>query len=261
LNILIIGELPENIIPIILKSKRLSKLYTATSTPIKSLPNIEYSDFKDLVFKAKTLGIDISITIDKELIENGISDYFKQNRLNLIAVNKKWFNLERSKLITKQLATYYSINVPEIIKAPMCFPVVLKCDTNDKIFIAYSMQELILKMNELQGETTFLEEFLEGQTIKLTSLWDGESLWCGEIENLTEVQKDRLELYKTKLNFMLSDENADFIGFFTSNLIWAKNDWYLLDYKMRLDKTFELKGIDIIYLLTCAIYQKLNEIV
>lgn len=58
---------------------------------------------------------------------------------------------------------------------------------------------------------------------------------------------------------MLSDEKADFVGFFTSKLLWTKNDWYLLEYKMRLDKNAQIKG-DLLYILNSALYQKLNEI-
>ena len=121
------------------------------------------------------------------------------------------------------------------------------------------MQNLINKMETLRGEKTYLEEYLEGEVFNLTSLWDGKNLLSFPIENLTEVQQDRLELYKTKLNFMLSDEKADFTGFFTSKLLWAKNDWYLLEYKMRLDKNAQIKG-DLLYILNSALYQKLNEI-
>ena len=84
------------------------------------------------------------------------------------------------------------------------------------------MQDLVNKMETLKGEKTFLEEYLEGEIYSLTSLWDGKNLLSFPIENLTEVQHDRLELYKTKLNFMLSDEKADFVGFFTSKLLWTK---------------------------------------
>lgn len=121
------------------------------------------------------------------------------------------------------------------------------------------MQDLVNKMETLKGEKTFLEEYLEGEIYSLTSLWDGKNLLSFPIENLTEVQQDRLELYKTKLNFMLSDEKADFAGFFTSKLLWTKNDWYLLEYKMRLDKNAQIKG-DLLYILNSALYQKLNEI-
>lgn len=256
MNLLIIGKLQKNLFQ---DSKLLDKLYTATIEPLEDIPNIEFESFEDLAFKAKSLKIDIAITTDKDLIQAGIADVLKKQLVNIVAVNKKWFNLETSRLVAKQLASYYSINVPEVLKAPLSFPVIIKTDKPKGNFIANSMQDLVNKMETLQGEKTFLEEYLDGEVYNLTSLWDGKNLLSFPIENLTEVQQDRLELYKTKLNFMLSDENADFTGFFTSKLLWAKNDWYLLEYKMRLDKNAQIKG-DLLYILNSALYQKLNEI-
>lgn len=256
LNLLVIGKLQENLF---CDSRLLDKLYTATFEPIENIPNIEFDSFEELADKAKALKIDIAITVDKDLIQAGIADILKKNLVNIIAVNKKWSNLETSRLVAKQLASYYSINVPETLKAPLSFPVIIKTDKPKGNFIANSMQDLINKMETLGGEKTYLEEYLEGEIYNLTSLWDGKNLLSFPIGNLTEVQQDRMELYKTKLNFMLSDENADFTGFFTSKLLWAKNDWYLLEYKMRLDKNAQIQG-DLLYILNAALYQKLNEI-
>lgn len=256
MNLLIIGKLQENLF---CNSKLLDKLYTATFEPLEDIPNIEFESFEDLAYKSRALKIDVAITADKDLIQAGIADVLKKNLVNIIAVNQKWFNLEASRLVAKQLAGYYSINVPETLKAPLSFPVIIKTDKPKGNYIATSMQDLINKMETLRGEKTYLEEYLEGEVFNLTSLWDGKNLLSFPIENLTEVQQDRLELYKTKLNFMLSDEKADFTGFFTSKLLWAKNDWYLLEYKMRLDKNAQIKG-DLLYILNSALYQKLNEI-
>ena len=67
---------------------------------------------------------------------------------------------------------------------------------------------------------------------------------------------------KTKLNFMLADEKADFVGFFTTKLLWAKNDWFVLDYIMHANELIscELIKNDFLYLLNAALYQKLNEL-
>ena len=111
--------------------------------------------------------------------------------------------------------------------------------------------------------TSDKEEFLDGEIYYLLSLWDGKNTAHFQNEKeLSEVQQDRLDLYKTKLNFMLSDEKADFTGFFTTKLIWAKNDWHVLDYIMHVNENSPLDSInkDFIYILNSAIYQKLNEI-
>ena len=205
MNILIIGNknTEENLVELCCKSKLLKHIYTASQEVLEKVPNIEYSDFQDLVIKIKALQIDLVLLADKALIEEGLVELFRKNFINVISVNKKWLNLESSRLIAKQLMSHYSINFPETIKAPMFFPIVIKTDNQNSTKVANSMQELIEIKESLVTQTTFLEEFLEGDIIFLTSLWDGKNLVAFDKElNLTEVQSDRLDLYKTKLNFL-----------------------------------------------------------
>ncbi len=264
MNILIIGTkaAEKNLIELCLKSKMIDHLYTASKEPVDGVPYVEFLDYEDLVYKAKALQIDLILLADKTLIEEGLVEIFKKNLLNVVSVNRKWFNLESSRLIAKQLISHYSINNPEIVKAPMAFPIVIKTDRQMIAKIANSMQELVKIKEELAGQTTFLEEYLNGEVYYLACLWDGKSLVAfDESFDLTEVQADRLSLYKTKLNFLLSDEKADFIGFFTTKLIWAKNDWHVLDFIMHTDNNVNSTLIkkDFLYLLNLALYQKLNE--
>lgn len=262
MNILIIGLPLPKLVNLLKASKRISKLYTATTSPMEGVPNIEFDSFDNLVYKSRLLGIDIAITTDSEFLQYGIADIFKQNHLPIIAVNKKWFNLEASNFAAKQLLNHYVINIPTIVKAPIVFPLVLRTDEGEKIVVS-SMQNLVESMKNLAGRHTFLEEYLDGEFVNFTFLWDGATLLSSSCANLNEVQEDRFELFKTKLNFMLSDEKADFIGFFDVKLIWAKNDWYVLDFRMRLneDSNFNVFEKDLVYILNLAIYQKLNEIV
>lgn len=261
MNILVIGKLQQNILEAIIKSKFLDKLYTAGTDALEDIPHIEYESFEELAKKAHALKIDIAITTDKKLIQSGIADTLRKYLVNIFAVNKKWSNLETSRLVAKQLANYYNINTPQIIKAPLAFPIVIKSNKPNGNFIANSMQDLLQDMQTLEGQKTFLEEHLAGKVFNILSLWDGKNLFSFPVENLTEVQQDRLELYKTKLLIMLSDEKADFTGFFTSHLIWAKNDWYLLDYKMRIVDGVKIESAqDFLFILNSALYQKLNEI-
>lgn len=265
MNILILGtgEIEQELINICLKSKLLDRLYTASSKPLKNIPNIEYTGYEDLCHKAKVIQADLVLLANKNMIQDGVVEILRKNLLNVISVNKKWYNLESSRLIAKQLINHYSINLPDTIKAPLSFPIVIKTDKPNTTKIASSMQELVKIREELASETVFLEEHLMGNVHYLTSLWDGKSLYHLPLPTeLTEVQQDRLDLYKTKLNFMLSDEKADFIGFFTTKLIWAKNDWFVLEYIMHLNNTNHLKLLDkdLLYILNLAIYQKLHEI-
>lgn len=265
MNILILGTgiVEQKLINLCLKSKHLDHIYTASKEPLKAIPNIEYENYEELISKAKSLQIDIVLVASKFLIQEGIVELFKRNLLNIISVNQKWLNLETSRLIAKQLINYYSINHPLAIKAPVTFPVVIKTNTPNTTKIANTMQELVTIREELGTKTVFLEEYLKGDIYYLLSLWDGKNLLNFPLSNsLTEVQEDRLELYKTKLQFMLSDEQANFIGFFTTKLIWAKNDWHILEYTMHLDEKPDLEKIqsDFLYILNLALYQKLNEL-
>lgn len=265
MNILILGTgvVEQQIAELCLKSKFLSKIYTASKKNLEGIPNIEFESWDELVQKTKALQIDLTIVVNKTYITEGIVEIFHKNLLNIISVNQKWFNLENSRLIAKQLSDYYAINLPNLIKVPITFPVVIRTDSQKETKIAYSMEDLVVKKELLGKERTFLEEYLDGETFSMLSLWDGKNLiHFNPKADFTEVQLDRLELLKTKLHFMFSDEKADFIGFFTTKIIWAKNDWHVLDYIMRITEegitTFG--NIDFLFLLNSAIYQKLNEI-
>ena len=262
MNVLIIECLCENLINAVKNSKYYGKIFTASETDTEDFPNIKYYSIENLAQKAKALRVDIAINTDSSLIEQNIVEIFRENRVNLISVNKKWLNLETSRLASKKLMNYYSVNNPALIKAPTEFPVVLKTDSNKSAELAYSMEELVSKMQNLEGEKKYIEEYLEGETFDLLCLWDKKSLFCFNAPNpTTEVKEDRLYLLKTKLSFMFSDEKADFCGFFTVRLLWTKNDWYVKDFIMRFDENspFNSTNKDFLYLLNSAIYQKLNE--
>ena len=129
------------------------------------------------------------------------------------------------------------------------------------------MDELIKKVEGLDGQKKYIEEFLEGEYFDLYCLWDGKSLACFNSPTPTnEVKEDRLYLLKTKLSFMFSDEKADFTGLFKVKLIWAKNDWYVREFIMGIDSEDDIKSSlektnkDFLYILDSAIYQKLNEL-
>lgn len=265
MNVLVLGseEIEQVLINLCKKSKFLDHIYTASNEPLEEIPNIEYQNYDELVHKAKALHIDLVLIANKNFIKNGLVEYLRKNKINTISVNQKWFNLESSRLITKQLLNHYSINTAEIIKVPKTFPVVIKTNKPFLTKIAYSMNELVRYREEINEEQVFLEEYLQGEVCYLLSLWDGKTLLHFDPEKLqTEVQEDRFNLLKTKLNIMFSDETPDFIGFFITKLIWAKHDWHVLDFIMHLDNSFDLSKIkqDFLYILNSAIYQKLNEI-
>lgn len=263
MNVIILGIPDKSVINAIKESSYLEKLYIASPESVDNIPNIDFTDFDDLINKIKVFKTDIVITFDRDLISAGIYEKLRENRINIISVNKKWLNLENSRIAAKQLLTYYGINTPEIIKAPVEFPVVLKTDTPGFVYKANSIMDLTENIEKLSYERFYTEEFLDGKSYEFIHIWDGENIYTIPSEfDLTEIQFEKLKIYTTKLNFMLSDEKADFAGFFTSKMLWAKNDWYVLKYKMGLDKyavpnTFKK---DFLFLLNLIIYRKLNEL-
>ena len=261
MNILIIGKAYDNLIEAIRKSKLADKICVASMKPYGDLPNIVYNNFDELAAKASAVQADVAINTDKILIDMGLVEEFKKSRVPLFSVNKKWLNLETSRFASKELMNHYKINNPQFIKVPMEFPVVIKTDFENNAYIVNNMEELVSKMEKLDGKRKFLEEYLTGDRFDLLTLWDGKNIfYFNTPQNMTEVQADRLDLMKTKLNFMFSDEKADFLGFFTVRLIWAKNDWHVRKFIMGLDKNSDFGDNDLLYVLNSAIYQKLNEI-
>lgn len=261
MNILIIGKPSANLITLLKQSKYAGKIYTASNKDFSEFPNIEYRNFDELIKKSLALKIDIALNIDKTLIPMGIAEVFEKSRINLISVNKKWFNLEATRLSTKKLLNHYKINTPQLISVPVDFPVMIKTDVPGIDYKATSTQEVISAMQKLEGEKIFFEEVAEGETLDLYTVWDKSNVkyLCKE-KDLTEVQKDRLDLMKTKLNFMFSDEKVGFIGFFGIKLVWHKNDWYVNSFDMCTEIPPDCLGnMDFLYLINSAIYQKLGE--
>ena len=261
MNILIIGKPSNDFIALIKRSKYADKIYTAFNLDKTDLPNIEYRSFDELVKKAFALKIDIAINIDKTAISMGIAEFFEKSKINLISVNKKWLNLETSRLSAKKLLNHYNINTPKTVRVPISFPIVLKTDSPGNDCKISNMHELVEKMEELQEQTKYFEDVAEGPVSTLYAMWDKKNIKYFYYEkNMTEVQLDRLELLKTKLNFMFSDEKADFTGIFGVNILWYKNDWYVIDFDMGgLIPAKYLENTDFIYILNSAVYQKLDE--
>lgn len=262
MNILVIGKPDSDLITLLNKSKYTEKIYTALNDEVTEFPNIKYRNFEELIQKATALDIDIAINTEKYNISQGITEYFEQSKINLISVNKKWFNLEISRLSAKTLLNHYHASTPRLIKVPLKFPVVMKTDTPDTQFTIYSMSELIAKMEEYQDEKTFLEEFIEGTPFNLYMIWDKNNIkYFYNNQDLNEVQNEKLDFLKTKLNFMFSDEKADFMGIFCINLIWYKNDWYIDKFDTNATIPANcMPDTDFMYILNSALYQKLGEL-
>jgi phosphoribosylamine-glycine ligase len=261
MNILIIGTPTSELVKLIKKSKYTEKIYTANNNNHTDFPNIEYKNFDELIQKAGALKIDIAINTDKNLIEEKITEAFEKSRINLISVNSKWLKLETSRLAAKKLLEHYKINTMQEITVPLSFPVVIKTNVPCCDYIVHTMDELVFYMEKLEGQKTFLEEYIEGELFNIYAIFDKKNIKYYYMKDfLTEVQNDRLDLLKTKLTFMFSDEHADFIGIFAIHLVWNKNDWHVKDFNMNTIMPEKyLENEDFIYILNSAIYQKLDE--
>ena len=150
MNVLVIGDCSEELCNFIKKSKFCHKIYKMFSSPLENFANIEYANINDLCEKAKILKIDIALIMDGNFIQNGIGEFLKKQKINVIASSQKWFNLELSNFIAKQLVYHYSMNIPQIIKTPLSFPVVLKANENNYTKIINSMDELITEKVNLK---------------------------------------------------------------------------------------------------------------
>lgn len=179
------------------------------------------------------------------------------------------------------------------------FPVVIKADglcEGKGVVIAYNQAITEKTINEyLEGKfnenskTILIEEFLQGQELSLMSLWDGKTLmnfaplrdfkklnkspsapntggmgaFCPV--DLTAIQQKKLIEYQKQLQNALIKENANFTGFIYSGLIWAKDDWYVLEYNVRLGDP-EAQALlthlktDFLSILNSALNQELDKI-
>lgn len=254
-NVLIIGDENAKSLPMVLKSKYLSRLYTNFEYP--NLIDIKFNTFKELARKCKALKIDIVLVEDKKLILQGIVDVLRKNFVNCIGVSAKWTNLVLSRKFAGEILQKYDIDVPEKFLYPKEFPLMVKADGFSKT--AGSMEEVIQIRQEIFNyspeiaKTVFLEKYIDGEKYNLTSLYDGKTLITLPAEGLAQ---DKTEEYNKKLHLMLKDENADFIGYINSSVIFSGNRLFNIGFNFE----FPELNTDVLFVLHAMIYQKLDEI-
>lgn len=254
LNILIANDSPQSsFIGLIQKSKYLNKLYSTTK--LEGVVDVGFNTFRELAEKCRALKIDIVIVESEKWALQGIADVLKKNLVNCMAPTRKTNELILSNSFARELLHKYNIQTPPKLLYPAKFPVVVRADGYCKI--GNSLEEIIeirkniSELSEEIAKTVFLEEFIEGECINLTSLFDGKNL-------LSFTDNDLLLEYSNKLQKLLIEEKFEFIGFLNSKLIIAKNKVYNIGFSS--DLTEIGTNIDLIYLLSSAIYQKLDEI-
>ena len=252
LNILIVGN--GYLIDFIKKSKYLKKLYVTSEEKFDVVENVNFNTFKELAQKCKALQIDLVLVEEEKWFLQGIADVLRNNFVNCIAINAKWTNY-----INKPLLNKYEIFTPLTLTFPQT-PLIVKSKNFCKI--AHSIQEIVEIKQELFkfspeiAKETFIEEFIDGQSYKIYSLFDGKNLLTFPIENLSEKQTEKLKIYSLNLQNLLTSENANFMGFINSKLIWTKENWYNIGFHFDCPKCNPKQ--DFLFILISALYQKLN---
>ena len=205
---------------------------------------------------------DIVIFGPEQPICDGLVDEFLSRGIDCIGVNKKFSQLESSKITAKMFMANNGIKCAKLlpIEYPE-FPQVVKMDGLCKgkgVKVVYNQKEKDLFTRKISPNRYFIEEYLEGEELSVMSYFyngrlinfkpardfkrlsaekdspntGGMGAYCPVI--LSKIQQEKLNIYLKKLEAALIREGADFKGFIYSGLIWAREDWYVLEYNVRL---------------------------
>lgn len=258
LNVLVVGN-GENI-DYINSSKFLRKLYTTSSKNFDGVINIKFNTFKELAKKCKTLQIDLVIVEEEKWINEGIADVLQSFFINCIAATTPWTKLSLSRNYSRSIMEKYNIDVPPITLIPTDFPLFLKGDgvikkVNSIDEVIKAREEVFNRSPEI-AKTLYLEKILNGEVHSITALYDRKHLFVFPDNN---IPYDILQKYIAKIEKMLSDNKADFIGYINSDIILFNNTIYNIGFSFSFKRI--ICDYDILYILWLAVYQKLNEII
>ena len=255
LNVLIIGDKSSKALSSIIESKYLGRLFANFET--ENATDIRFNTFRELTLKCKVLKIDIVFVEDEKMILQGIVDVLRKNFVNCIGLTAFWTNLVLSNNFAREIKSKYEIKTPEKFLYPQQFPLMVKADGFEKK--AYSTNEVIQIKEDLFNyspeiaKTIFLEKFIEGNKYILTSLYDGKTLIT--LPN-QELSTEKINEYNDKLFKMFKSENANFIGYINSLVIFSNNQLYNIGFNFDFPKL----NADIIFIFNSMIYQKLDEL-
>ena len=266
LNVLIVSTQKSKYITQILESKYLNKLYITSEEEIEGTVKLSFNTFKELAKKCRKHQIDIVLVEEEKWILEGIANIMKLQYINCFAVTSKWTELGLSHNYARKMLENYDINVPPKITLPLEFPVLVKGD--GILRKAESMQEIIAIKEQIYNtssvisKSVFLEKYLNGEKCKIISIFDGKHLLTFPHNN---INNKLLKNYSSKLEKMLIEEKADFIGFMNSEIIEENgilyNTGFSFEFSMpNFESCKNSQPNDILYICLSAIYQKLNEI-
>ena len=272
---------------------------------------------EDLAKKCVEKEISLAVFGPTEPLSEGVVDVFKTHDIPCIGANKEFAQLESSKLFGKEFIEKYGIktaNYEVITKAKLPdydrlrYPIVIKADglcggrgvvnANNKAFAEKTITEFVDGKFGESSKTVLLEEYLQGEEISLTSLWDGKTLVSfapskgfkklnkSESAPNTEgmgaycpvkfnpFQEKKLDEYHNKLEKALRMESmsglmGDSCGFIYSSLIMAQKDrawdWHVLAFNVRMgdpeaQATLAHLRTDFLKVLKAASEQNLDKI-
>ena len=245
------------------------------SSSTYSAKRLSYNSYDELAQKALDDGIELVITDSEKDIFNGIVEILKSYGLECIGTNRKYSRLSSSKLFAKKFLNKYDI--PYLKKFEfddITFPVVIKNNFSNKNSLIFSQKELDEKTF---NQDDFIEEFVTGDEISVTSFYDSEKLINFEpvkihkkdFDNvgsscpvyISYEQYDQLQNYLTKFEHALLEDDANFKGFITSNLVWNGNEWIVVDFQMNIGNSTLLNHLesDLLATILYSTKQKYKE--
>ena len=167
------------LIPLLKKSKFLKKLYATTE--VEGAVNIKFNTFNELAKKCKSLQIDIVLVENEKWILQGIADVLRKNFVNCIAPNALFAEKLIDSIASRKFLENSEILVPQKMNYPSKYPLLVR--GKGFKYKANNFEEVLKFKNLINktlpseiAETTFLEEFVEGEVLHVVSFYDGKTL-------------------------------------------------------------------------------------
>jgi len=154
---------------------------------------IDEDDFERMANFAKTNNVNYTIVGPEEPLVNGISDFFKRQKLRIFGPTKAGAKIEGSKSFTKKLmadagvptAQYQEFTdldqAVDYLKTTANFPIVIKADglaAGKGVYIVQTIEEALNVVNDLLQGHKFntrrivIEEYLDGEEFSLMAFVD-----------------------------------------------------------------------------------------
>ena len=235
---------------------------------VKNPKKITFGELKKFITEKN---IDFCIIFNEMYSFSGMVDYYQKNiKIPVIGINKEWYMLEFSKLYGKKFFQANNINTPDFMiidksnkidEAISLFglPIVIKNNFLQAGFGSYiynNKKSALNKAKKLIGKYNFCiaEKYLYGKELSLQYMWDKETLLpllpvkdikknengintgglgCYTPVVISENEQKLLNEYNKKIEDVFKMKTPNFTGIFTSNIMFANNKIYTLEFNMR----------------------------